>query len=74
MEKRIEPEASVSAEHETVEEKTVDIQKVYIKNYGNLTLEVRGTNDIGMQAYSAKRDEILFIPWTSIIMVSDKIN
>ena len=56
---------------ETTAEK--NMKKVYIKNYGNLTLEIKGTNDIGMEAYSEKRDEVLFIPWTSIIMVSDQI-
>ena len=47
-----------------------DIRKIYIKNYGNLTLEIQGTNDIGVSAYSEKRLEELFIPWTSIIMIS----
>jgi hypothetical protein len=47
-----------------------DIRKIYIKNYGNLSLEIQGTNDIGVSAYSEKRKEELFIPWTSIIMIS----
>jgi hypothetical protein len=47
-----------------------NIQKIYIKNYGNLALDIQGTNDIGVQAYSEKRKEELFIPWTSIIMIS----
>ena len=55
---------------EETQEQAKDIQKVYIKNYGNLTLEIKGSNDIGMAAYSEKRNEELFIPWTSIIMVS----
>jgi len=52
------------------EETKPDIQKIYIKNYGNLALELKGTNDIGVVAYSEKRNEELFIPWTSIIMIS----
>ena len=47
-----------------------NIQKIYIKNYGNLSLDIQGTNDIGVSAYSEKRSESLFIPWTSIIMIS----
>ena len=47
-----------------------NIQKIYIKNYGNLSLDIQGTNDIGVSAYSEKRKENLFIPWTSIIMIS----
>ena len=47
-----------------------DIRKIYIKNYGNLALEMVGTNEIGVSAYSEKRKEELFIPWTSIIMIS----
>lgn len=57
-------------EHPETEEVVPDIQKVYIKDYGNLTLEIRGSNEIGMMAYSEKRKEHLFIPWTSIIFVS----
>ena len=61
-------------EHEEVSVKTEtnekDIQKIYIKNYGNLLLELVGTNEIGVSAYSEKREEHLFIPWTSIIMIS----
>ena len=52
------------------EETKPDIQKIYIKNYGNLALELRGTNEIGVSAWSEKRKEELFIPWTSIIMIS----
>ncbi len=52
------------------ETKVPDIQKIYIKNYGNLALEIKGTNEIGVAAYSEKRKEDLFIPWTSIIMIS----
>ena len=52
------------------ETNTPDIRKIYIKNYGNLALEMVGTNDIGVSAYSEKRKEELFIPWTSIIMIS----
>ncbi len=47
-----------------------DIQKVYIKDYGNLVLEIKGSSEIGLLAYSKKRNETLFIPWCSIIMVS----
>ncbi len=47
-----------------------NIQKIYIKNYGNLSLDIQGTNEIGVSAYSEKRKENLFIPWTSIIMIS----
>lgn len=47
-----------------------DIQKVYIKDYGNLTLEIKGSNETGVIAYSHKREEQLFIPWTSIIFLS----
>jgi len=69
-------------EEETLEEKSArqpetneptqitNIQKIYIKNYGNLSLDIRGTNEIGVQAYSEKRREELFIPWSSIIMIS----
>ena len=56
--------------HEEETEREPDIQKVYIKNYGNLMLEIIGTNDIGLSARSEKRKEDLFIPWTSIIMCS----
>ena len=52
------------------EEVKPDIQKIYIKNYGNLSLEIIGTNDIGVSAFSEKRKEHLFIPWNSIIMIS----
>ena len=52
------------------EEIQPDIQKIYIKNYGNLSLEMLGTNEIGVSAYSEKRKETLFIPWNSIIMIS----
>ena len=59
----------------TGEEKAVkDIQKVYIKNYGNLALEIVGTNEIGLSAHSKKRNEDLFIPWSSIIMISKVID
>ena len=51
-------------------EEAKEFKKVYIKNYGNLTLEMRGSNDIGLMAYSEKRKEEMFIPWTSIIFVS----
>lgn len=67
-------------ENEKVEEvkeeakEVKDIQKVYIKNYGNLALEIKGTNDIGLSAYSEKRNEELFIPWASIIMISKVID
>jgi hypothetical protein len=47
-----------------------NIQKIYIKNYGNLSLDIKGTNEIGVAAYSEKRKEELFIPWSSIIMIS----
>ena len=47
-----------------------DIRKIYIKNYGNLTLELIGSNEIGVEAWSEKRNEELFIPWTSIIFIS----
>ena len=63
-------------EHEQPEEqieppkKEIEIQKVFIANYGNLTLEIHGTNEIGVIAYSGKRKEDLFIPWTSIIFMS----
>jgi len=57
-------------EEAVAEERVPDIQKVYIKNYGNLSLDILGTNDIGIVAYSEKRKENLFIPWVSIIMIS----
>ena len=57
-------------EEEVQEEKKLDLRKVYIKNYGNLILNIIGTNDIGLSAQSQKRNEELFIPWTSIIMVT----
>ncbi len=47
-----------------------DIQKIYIKNFGNLVLEILGSNEIGIQARSTKKKETLFIPWTSIIFCS----
>ena len=58
-------------EQPVMEEKHIkDIRKIYIKNYGNLSLEIQGTNEIGVSAYSEKRKEELFIPWESIIMIS----
>ncbi len=57
-------------QEEMSEKKEPDIQKVYIKNYGNLLLEIIGQNDIGLSTKSTRNDERLFIPWTSIIMVS----
>ncbi len=59
-----------NAEDKNEDAKEKDIQKVYIKNYGNLVLEIVGSNDIGMLCRSEKRKENLFIPWTSIIMCS----
>jgi len=52
------------------EDKEIEIQKVYIKNFGNLVLEILGSSDIGLHARSTKRKETLFIPWTSIIFCS----
>ena len=57
-------------EEPQAEERVPDLQKIYIKNYGNLLLDIIGTNEIGISARSAKRKENLFIPWTSIIMVT----
>ncbi len=59
-------EEEVEVEEATQEN---EIRKVYIRNYGNLTLELLGTNDIGLTAYSSREDEELFIPWTSIIFI-----
>jgi len=53
-----------------IAERTKDIRKVYIKNYGNLMLDILNTSPIGINAYSTKQNEVLFIPWTSIIMIS----
>ena len=47
-----------------------NIQKIYIKNYGNLVLEIIGSNEIGLSARSEKRKETMFIPWGSIIFCS----
>jgi len=52
------------------QERQEDIRKVYIKNYGNLMLDIVSTNEIGISAISTRSEETLFIPWTSIIMVS----
>jgi len=48
------------------------VRKVFIRDYGNLTLEILENTELGITAYSKKRDEVLFIPWTSIIMTSNK--
>ena len=53
-----------------VAERKPDIRKVYIKNYGNLMLDILNTSAIGINAYSTKQNEDLFIPWTSIIFIS----
>ena len=58
------------AEEQAEPQAEKDIQKIYIKNYGNLVLEILGTNDVGVAAFSAKRNETLFIPWNSVIMIS----
>lgn len=63
-----EPMQSSSEKAQEVTEK--DIQKVFIRNYGNLTIEIVGTNEIGLKGYSERRKENLFIPWSSIIMCS----
>ena len=47
-----------------------EIKKVFIRDYGNIVLEIIGSNEIGVQAYSDKRDEEMFIPWTSIMFLS----
>ncbi|RLA62749.1 MAG: hypothetical protein DRQ78_07660 [Epsilonproteobacteria bacterium] len=60
----------VEPTEEKKEEEVKDIQKVYIKNYGNLLLEILGTNEIGIMAHSTRSEEELFIPWTSVIFVS----
>ena len=62
--------AQVEPTEEKKEERVKDIQKVYIKNYGNLLLEILGTNEIGIMAHSTRNEEELFIPWTSVIFVS----
>jgi len=49
-----------------------NLQKVFILNYGNLILDIVNQNDIGIWAESTKQDELLFIPYTSIIMISER--
>jgi len=51
-------------------EKQKDIRKVFIRDYGNLTLEIIKITDIMITAWSEKRKETLYIPLTSIIMMS----
>ena len=64
-EKQNEPQDASS-----VDKRESDLRKIYIRSYGNLLLDVTGTNEIGLSARSEKHKEDLFIPWTSIIMVS----
>lgn len=70
MEEEILKQEQAEVKQETKEQPEKDIQKVYIKDYGNLVLEIVGSNDIGLMAHSAKRSEDMFIPWTSIIFIS----
>lgn len=71
-EQQLKEQAGVAQEVKEEVDDTVepDIQKIYVKDFGNLVLEVKGSNEIGLLARSEKRKEDLFIPWTSIMMCS----
>lgn len=70
MEEEIKKQEQEELRRKMTKEPTKNVQKIYIKDYGNLVLEIKKMNEIGIAAFSEKRNEDMFIPWTSIIFIS----
>lgn len=47
------------------------LSKVFIRGYGNIILEIFEVDMIGIKTRSQRDNKVLYIPWTSIIMIED---